>query len=86
MARFGNDYWVDYDSVMTMDREGLIQSLLSISEDNKVLKFSKEFLERYHTSKLRHIMWDAVRETFYTHWEREEKDEPKSLCSESSGN
>ena len=85
MARFGNDYWADYDSVMTMDREGLIQSLLSISEDNKALKFSREFLEKYPDKKLCHFLWESIKETFYCDWENREKemmadDDPCGLC------
>ena len=91
MTAFGKDYCTDYDVVYQMDREGLILSLLSVAEDNAALEFSREFLERYDTSKLRHIMWDAVKETFYSHWEDEERklfenERHRGIGSESSGN
>ena len=91
MTAFGKDYCADYDVVIDMDRGGLIESLLSIVVNNKALKFTREFLEGYPTCKLRHIMWDAVEETFYPQWERElrkvMRDEcPSCNCSESGGN
>jgi len=86
---FGKDYWTDYDTVLTIDRGELIESLLSIVSDNEALKFTREFLEEYPTSKLRHITWDAVEETFWPQWEKELRkamdDECSCTCSESSG-
>jgi len=90
MAVFGKDYCNDYDVVYQMGRERLIESLLSIVSENRALEFTREFLEGYPTCKLHHIMWDAVEETFYPQWEKEQKrimeDEcPCCTCSESSG-
>ena len=90
MAAFGKDYCNDYDVVYQMGRERLIESLLSIVSENKALKFDRQFLDGYCTCKLRHIMWDAVEETFWPQWEKELKRIMRNECaccgcSESSG-
>ena len=80
MTAFGKNYCTDYDVVFFMDRGGLIESLLSIVSENRALEFTREFLEGYPTCKLRHIMWDAVEETFYPKWERELRKVMRDEC------
>ena len=84
MACFGNDYCSDHEAIRVMSRESLIKALLNIKKFNRVLEFSREFLEKFATWKLRHILDDAVDETFWSCWEEEVRRMLRSECSKNN--
>ena len=62
---FGEGYDRDQELVISMEREALIKSLVSFQNVNKQIVFTEDFLKDYPTWKLRHVLFDAVKETFY---------------------
>ena len=68
---FGRGYCKDQELVVGMEREALIQSLVSFHKINKGMVFTEDFLKDYPTWKVKHILFDAIKETFYPNEDEE---------------
>ena len=71
MCCFGLGYCKDQELVVSMEREALIKSLVSFNKINSQMIFTEDFLKEYPTWKVRHVLFDAIKETFYPNEDEE---------------
>ena len=92
MCCFGLGYCKDQELVVSMEREALVKSLVSFYKINSQMVFTEDFLKEYPTWKVRHILFDAIKETFYPNDDEEimrmlceNEQNSKNSCSEQEG-